>query len=172
MNHRIRWIAALCCALGVAAPALPKEAVVKLGIEGPTLAAPIEITDPAVIRQFNIWNGPGVRVNDQPVHLDPAHTEGMFIDWPKGAATPPAGLRELTVTFYMESYRNPGPMHGWYVIKYAFDPSAPGGFIYLPGQGDPDFGRNVSSIIHGVEGQWFHSTQTWEELVRSRVTED
>ena len=44
----------------IPATAWSKGATVKIEIEGNNLASPIEITDPNMVGQFNIWNGPGV----------------------------------------------------------------------------------------------------------------
>lgn len=55
----------------VATFAWPKSQTIKLEIVGPGLIEPLEITDRALLDRFNIWNGPGVRVNDRPIHLEP-----------------------------------------------------------------------------------------------------
>jgi hypothetical protein len=31
--------------------------------------------------------------------------------------------------------------------------------------------RNVFSIGHGVEGNWFHASPAWEKYVRPRIAE-
>lgn len=65
------------------APASSKGQTERIEISGASLATLLEITDAAILDSFNIWNGPGVRVNGQPVHLDPSNLEriGAFIDW-------------------------------------------------------------------------------------------
>ena len=85
-----------------------KGPTIKIVIEGDALSAPIEITDPDILSQFNIWNGPGVStsgpdgVPHPPAYLDPGRSAGRFIEWPKGEATArPSGLQRLEVTFYV-----------------------------------------------------------------------
>ncbi len=167
------------CALALAAlavasePASAKSQTIRIQISGASLAAPLEIEDTAILDHFNIWNGPGVRVNGQPIHLDPDDQDriGAFIDWPRGKlSTKPAGLRRYDVAFHQGGRE---PMHEWhrrYVVRYEFAPSTEGGYIYLPGPVDgDDYHRNVFSIGHGVEGSWFHSSAAWERLVRPMI---
>jgi len=150
--------------------ATAKTGIAKIEIRGTALESPLEITDPEIVRQFSIWIGPGVRINDQPAHLDPNNTRGMFIDWPKGiAAQHPKALQRYDVTFHLESTGTPNQVRRRYVVKYEFDPETKGGYMYLPGPTEEGFGMNVNSIIHDVEGNWFYSTPAWEKLVRPRV---
>ena len=170
MKRSLAFLLPLLTMPFVPLPASAKDPIVSIEIKGTSLAAPIKITDAAIVSAFSIWIGPGVRVNGRPVHLDPDNTAGMFIDWPKGmAGERPADLQRFDVTFWMHNAPVAREMHGWYVVTYAFDPSSAGGYIYLPGRNDDGFRRNVSSIVHGVEGNWFHSSSTWEELVRPLV---
>lgn len=160
----------LVAMLFVALQSSAKDAIDRIEIRGTGLESPIEITDRAIVSAFSIWIGPGVRVNGQPVHLDPDNTEGMFIDWPKGmSGEVPPGLERFDVTFWLESAPVAREMHGWYVFTYGFDRSTAGGYIHLPGKDDDGYRRNVSSIIHGVEGNWFHSSARWEDLVRPLI---
>jgi hypothetical protein len=59
----------------VALPALTwaKGLTMKIQVRSIHLATPLEITDLSIVRSFNIWNGPGVRVNNRAVYLDPDH---------------------------------------------------------------------------------------------------
>jgi len=161
----------LCTALAASDKASAKADIVKIEINGATLESPLEITDPAIVREFSIWIGPGVRINDQPAHLDQNNTRGMFIDWPKGiAARHPKALQRYNVKFHLQ-YRLASNeiRQKTYAVKYEFDPETEGGYIYLPGPTEEAFGMNVSSIIHDVEGNWFYSTPSWEKLVRPLV---
>lgn len=163
---------ALCTLAFVATSASAKSEIIKIAIVGPGLAAPLEITDPSVLERFNIWNGPGVRINDQPVHLQNSLERlGAFIDWSQGPlATPPGGLGLYGVTFHLGGREPMREWHRRYFVKYSFDPAA-GGYIYLPGRGDGEmYERNVFSIAHGAEGNWFHSAPAWEKYVRPQLT--
>ena len=65
----------LVAMLFVALQSSAKDAIDRIEIRGTGLESPIEITDRAIVSAFSIWIGPGVRVNGQPVHLDPDNTE-------------------------------------------------------------------------------------------------
>ncbi len=89
---------------------------VKIIIDGDSISSPIEFTSPEIVRQFNIWNGPGVStrgpdgVTHPPAYMNPDNTSGRFIDWPRGKATdPPAAMQRLEVTFFIGGPR--GPVH-------------------------------------------------------------
>jgi len=93
-----------------------KGRTMKIEVRGDHLASPIEFTDPSIVGSFNIWNGPGVRINHEPVHLDSNKQAGAFIDWPKGAISErPAGLQRYEVLFHIDgrqmSCPSPVPKH-------------------------------------------------------------
>lgn len=49
--------------LTLPAVAWPKGETTQIEIEGADLASPIEITDPAIVSKFSIWNGPLLRIS-------------------------------------------------------------------------------------------------------------
>jgi hypothetical protein len=152
--------AAVAALLVVLSPSIAsaKARTVGIDIAGPSLRSPVGIKDPRVVSEFSIWTGPGVTVNGQPVDSQ----DGMFINWRKGAAPErPAGLSEFTVTFHLEGRQG---SRNRYTVLYAFDPSSPGGYIFLPRSA-----ANTSLIVHGEEGNWFHSSDAWETLIRPVV---
>ena len=58
-----------------------------------------------------------------------------------------------------------------YVVSYDYDPSAKRGFVFLPGKGDPFYYVNIGSVgHHGLEGNWFFPTASWEDFVRPLIT--
>ncbi len=145
-----------------------KGETVKIVIAGDNISSPIEITSPEILRQFNIWNGPGVStrgpdgVSHPPAYIDPDKTSGRFIDWPRGIATdPPAGMQRLEVTFFIGGPID--PVHnGKYLFAYEIDTVKQRGYIYLPRwQG--------SYISHGVEGNWFYASERWDELIMPAI---
>ena len=156
--------------LGVPTSGWSKGETVKIVIDGDNLSSPIEIASPDVVRQFNIWNGPGVStrgpdgVQHPPAYLDPDKTSGRFIDWPNGIATSlPTGMRRLEVTFYIAGRRTPSH-DGKYWFAYEIDPENKRGYIFLP--------RWMSSYIsHGVEGNWFYASERWDELMIPAIQE-
>jgi len=150
----------------VAAPALAKSQTVKIEVMGPGLAAPLEITDPAIVEQFTIWNGP--HSARKMAARDPNATAQikMYADWLRGAIPQPQGLQLYTVTLHQEANEQTHEWHRTYVVKYGYDPKAAEGYFYLPGGKDGEsYQRNVFSISHGGEGKWFHASQSWEQLV-------
>lgn len=169
MKTALRALAVTSLALW-STSASAKSETIRLEIAGPGLAQPLEITDRTILHSFSFWNGPGVSVNGEPVHLTPESLEsqGAFIEWPRGQLEEaPAGLPTYEVTFHQRA----SGKHARYVIRYAFDPAKEGGYVYLPGPRDGAVYRdNVFSIYHGVEGNWFHSSRAWERLVRPLIT--
>jgi len=47
---------------------------------------------------------------------------------------------------------------------YEIGPDSDHGYIYLPDFSDPNYRNGL--IYHGVEGNWFYSSASWEALVR------
>ena len=155
-----RYWAAVLLAL-VASNAWAQKSLLKISIGGDGIATPLEVTDPAVIGNFNIWNGPSVVIHVQgarlpPTHLDPNVRDGRFVDWPRGIAVQqPIGLKRQEVTFHIGGGGRPVRT---YVVAYEYDPVAKQGYIYLP-QWTNDL------IAHGVEGNWLYATRRWDELI-------
>jgi hypothetical protein len=160
----------LCALLSWSSTAPAKGKTVRIEITGESLPAPLEITDPDIAGKFFVWTGPGVQINGEAAHKDPQHQEGAFIDWPAGKVDAlPEGLQHFVVSFYVQSSPEPDRGKLAYVVAYDFDPGRRGGYIYLPTSDDTSYPTarvNVTSIYHGVEGNWFRSSGRWEELVR------
>ena len=141
---------------------LAQGATVKIVLT-PGLAAPVEITDPAV-RQFNVWAGPGTGINGV------EGTEGFIIDWGKGAVQAPMGLLQYKVSFYARcegiacTTTEPSLR---YVVYYKYNPSRHEGFVYLPGRGGEFAPLNKTAIVHGdeYEGHWFRALKAWDDFV-------
>ena len=162
MKAAVHTLIGLMIASSLFSLAWAKGATKSIVIEGALLSSSIEISDPEIAGTFNIWNGPGVLVNDQSVHRNPANLARSFIDWSKEAVpNRPAGLDRYEVALVVEGRASPDNR---YAITYEFDPSTSGGYIYLPRSS-----TNTSMIWHGVEGNWFHSSAAWERLVRPLI---
>lgn len=166
---RYPWAVVLAALVGSSAiePVSAKGKTVSIEIRGGSLAAPLEIVRSDVIRKFSIWNGPGVADNNQPVAPHPDKETGRFIDWSKGVAPERSvALERYEVTFHLEAAQDSTDTCSRYVVLYEFEASSPGGYIYLPGEGDEHASTNLTCIHHGVEGNWFYSSSDWESLVR------
>lgn len=169
MRHAV--VAFLALLLGAPGIASAKAKTLRIEITGPGLSLPLLLTSPEIVQSFDIWNGPGVRVNGEPVHLDPAHQHGHFIDWPRGIANDrAAGMQRFTITFHLDVVRPPPyESSSRYVVFYEFEPPKSGGYIYLPSREETQSHSNTA-IIHGVEGNWFFSTAAWEQHIRAAIT--
>lgn len=156
MTRFVTRLLLLAVSLTVAGHAAAKGKIAQIELTRFPSKTTLVISDPQVVSQFNIWNGPGVLVADPAVRY-----HGMFADWPKGVvARKPSGLRRYRVEFQFED------LVSAYVVFYEFNPAMPGGYVYLPARREPEGVTNTAMIYHGVEGHWFRSSETWERLVR------
>jgi hypothetical protein len=145
-----------------------KGSISRISISGDTLAAPIEIRDPAIVSEFQIWAGPGTRSCVAGHCVE--GTEGFIVDWSAGAVSGvPGGLRRYQVSFFVEeepSALRPRSERLAYVVLYEDDPGRSDGFVYLPGKDDDWHEVNWGSIYRGgLEGNWFRATRAWQDLV-------
>ena len=151
--------------LSSAAPSklLAKGATTKVVIEGPDLSKPIEITDRKVLANFNVWAGPGTFSNKPGFN---ANAPSFVIDWSQGPiADVPKALSKYQVSFYSE----PRGERLIYVVYYAVARSSELGYVYLPGKSEEWWRLNVTSILRGVEGNWFRAWGTWESIARPLI---
>jgi hypothetical protein len=142
--------------LSVPTPLLAKGKTVKITIKGADLKTPIEISDPKILANFQVWTGPGTSTADR---------QSLIIDWSQGSVRKPSeSLRRYQVSFHTE----PNDQIV-YVVHYAFSLGAEQGYIYLPGESDEWAGLNVRSIWRGVEGKWFCAWSVWERVARPLI---
>jgi len=135
------------CLAIIAIPAISwsKAPTARIKIEGDNLKSPIEILNPEVLSQFNVWGG-------------------EFIDRPRGAvAELPSGLQRLEVTLYVDVAQEPKTTRK-YVFAYDVDPTQQRGFIFLP-QWKNDL------IWHGVEGNWLYASKRWNEVIMPIISQ-
>jgi hypothetical protein len=129
-----------------------KGETLRIVIKGEALATPIVLSDPAVVSRFNVGTGPGANLGDRP---------GLIIDWPKGVADPPKGLRMFEVSF-VTARTAPST----YIVQYGIDPATKRSYVFLPADCDAPYRDNVHLIYHGVEGSWYHTWSEWEKVAR------
>jgi len=142
--------------LSVPTPLLAKGKTVKITIKGADLKTPIEISDPKILANFQVWTGPGTSTADR---------QSLIIDWSQGPVRkPPESLRRYQVSFHTDPKDQIV-----YVVYYAFSPGAEQGYVYLPGESDEWAGLNVRTIFHGVEGKWFPAWSAWERVARPLI---
>lgn len=125
---------------------------------------PIEISDPDIVKNFNVWAGAGTFMGGIEAN------DGFIVDWAAGPVTDrPSGLREYEVSFYVRNVkRAPGEQADVlvYVVTYATDPGIAQGFVYLPGKADERFRLNTRAIYRRLEGNWFRASAAWQNAVR------
>jgi hypothetical protein len=140
-----------------------KGRTTRIEVTGAELRTPVEITDPEILEDFNVWSGPGTFINGL------EGTEGFIIDWPSGAVRgQPQRVSRYDVLFYVK-YENRTAREQEdqlaYKVVYAIDSSSGEGYVYLPGKGDEPYLRNINAIYRGHEGRWFHATAAWQRAV-------
>jgi hypothetical protein len=137
-----------------------KGRTTKILIEGANLSIPIEITDPQVLSNFNVWTGPGTSLNESAGQT--TYPEGFIIRWPQGlTAEPSEELPQYQVSFYTTDREGPS-----YVVYYRYEPLTKSGYVYLPGPAEKWYRLNTSSILHGIEGNWFHARGLWDNTAQ------
>jgi hypothetical protein len=144
-----------------------KGTTTKVIITSAELQSPIEISDPEVLENFNVWSGPGTFSNDV------EGNEGFIVDWSGGVVTDrPNGLHTFELSFYVRYANRPfGEQTDQlaYIVSYAVDPSTGQGYVYLPGKADAPYRLNTKAIYRGREGNWFRATAAWQRAFRNVV---
>jgi len=165
-----RMISSAFCLLvifSVTAVVFAKGTTTRITITGAGLQSPVEIRDPQVLENFNVWSGPGTFVNDV------EGTEGFIIDWASGAVPDrPSALPTFEVSFYVRYANRPFSEQTdqlAYVVSYAVDPATGQGYVYLPGTSDERFRLNTRAIHRGREGHWFRANAAWQAAFRNVV---
>jgi hypothetical protein len=96
MNRVIACAFCLLVLISTTVVLVAKGPTAKITITGASLQSPVEISDPDVLKDFNVWSGPGTFANDV------EGTDGFIVDWASGAVPdPPNGLPTFEVSFYV-----------------------------------------------------------------------
>jgi len=165
------WVRGVLVAACLAAPMVAgaKGATARIEVDrGKTALLTIDAQEASA---FTIWSGPGTFVND--VSAAAVTQPGDFADWAAGAVTPPKKLRIYRVRFYCNaegaSTSESLPSHQCYGVRYGIDESTGRGYVQIPPANDKEFPGNIQSIYREVEGRWFNSTRSWDELLQPRI---
>lgn len=144
--------------------------IVPLSAKGPTSRIVItdvqtgavqQITDHAVLEQFQVWAGKGTHSGVPGETVE--GSQGFIVDWTAGVVGQrPSQLRRYEVKFYVAPKRMapvPGPAaeEFAYVVFYEHDLATNSGYVYLPGRSDEHFRLNVGTIIRDLEGKWLRA---------------
>ena len=104
-----------------------KGVTTKITITSSELPRSIEISDPEVLKHFNVWSGPGTFANGV------EGNEGFIVDWALGAITErPSGLRSFEVSFFVRYANRPFSEQTdqlAYIVSYAVDPTTGQGYV-------------------------------------------
>jgi hypothetical protein len=149
--------------VSAATPLLAKANTVKITIKGTNFKAPIEISDPKILANFQVWTGPGTSSNEK---------QGFIIDWSQGPVREMSQvLRGHGVMFheYQVSFRIGPNDQIAYVVYYSFSPGEEQGYVYVPGESDEWYGLNVRTVFRGVEGKLFRAWDAWERVARPLI---
>jgi hypothetical protein len=120
------------------------KSTTKLTVIAPGATRLIGITDAAVLRLSNVY-------------------AGEFIG--QAASTPDATLTRYTITFDIQTLD--GVKTGAYAVQYCVDKTTGVGFVYLPGSGDPQHRRNISTILReGQDGTWRRASGEWSAAIQ------
>lgn len=128
-------------------------------IAGGGLIHQIEITDPAVLKEFDPWNG-------------------QFADWQqKALIDAPCFRRSFEVLFYMNwpgrkslehAELDYGNLKMIYATRYCSTGST--GYVYLPGPTESLYRDNTGTIMRGdADGKWHPSTPSWDAVMGNAV---
>jgi hypothetical protein len=104
-----------------------KGTTTRIVITGSELLGPIELRDRDVVAAFNVWSGPGTRMNGV------EGMDGFIVDWRSGAVEPLiTALRQFDISFLADR-NSSGSDRLVYVVSYGLNPLSGEGYVYLPG---------------------------------------
>jgi hypothetical protein len=169
MKIAFRGLLSFGIALGLSTVVSAKGPTTRIVVSSVLLSNPIEITDANIVKEFQVWTGPGTRSCIGGITNCVEGTEGFIVDWLSGTVDQPrSGLQRYEVSFYTIDARLPvqqSTEHLAYVVSFEYDPSTSQGYVYLPGKGDQWFGLNSATIHRGNEGNWFRASGAWQDVV-------
>jgi hypothetical protein len=142
---RILVAVAVAIGLGGQPRAAGFKETVKIIVSGPRLARPIEIRDAPALT--NVYGG-------------------NFMTTP--ATEPDKTWQRYTVSFCVNTRDRGIAMLS--VVRYARKPLTGDGFLYLPGHGEKEYGRDVRTIIRdGQDGRWYHAAPAWSKALNAHL---
>jgi hypothetical protein len=150
-KNRSRYLRTAILALLVVLPVYAKVPIEKIAVSGPALAKPAEATDAQLLKLSNPW-------------------DGSFAEWSQSLPTGPTGVPVYKVVLYArlgDSESKP-ELRPIYAFRYAPGQNSQPGQIYLPGKGEPEYDRNVSTILReGHDGRWQPAKAEWESRMKA-----
>ena len=126
-------------------------------ISGGELKHPVEITDPALLQQFDPW------------------TAG-FVDWERPISGGDLGW-EYEIVYFKRGIESTTPydrdgLTMIYGMRYCIDKDGGPGSVFLAGRDDKFGPENVRMVWDGTyAGRWSRSTTAWHSLIEREVAE-
>jgi hypothetical protein len=130
-----------------------KQPTAKVIIDRGDLAGQVELVDRATVALSNVY-------------------AGNFIDSARGKVSPPTGLMQYEISFYLPDDRRnalirffQGPrVFRAYVVDFIPDTARRAGYVYVPGPTDTWSGWNHRTIIRShLEGHWSYASPAWAQ---------
>lgn len=123
--------------------------------------------------QFTIWSGPGTAMTAADGTVSTPEHPGDIAKWSAGPVERPRKVHVYQVRFYCAAgaiaESDASPSHQCYGVRYAIDARSGQGYIQIPPANDAEFPLNQQTLLRGVEGSWFRSSDRREELVRPQI---
>jgi len=120
------------------------KSTTKLTVIAPNASQLIEVTDADVLRLSHVY-------------------AGNFIG--PEASEPDATLTRYTITFDIQTLD--GVKTGAYAVQYCVNQPTGEGFLYLPGKGDSQYRRNISTILRDEQdGTWRRASDEWSAAIK------
>ena len=135
-----------------------KGRTVRVTITGQHIGQPIEVTNPKAL--IDVWTGTRRAESwfDSP---------RQFFD--EVSEEPAAALPRYTVSFYVDAFAEQPHVRKLYVVRYVPDPRTSGGFVYLPGPGEPDADTNRIVSRPGKDGRWLWASAEWSAAMNAHL---
>src|SRR5262245_13570450 len=93
MISAVRGLVCAAVTLALSTTLLAKGPTTRITISGSALTSPIEISDVNIIKEFQVWAGPGTQTCVGGIANCVEGTEGFIVDWSSGAVSErPSGL--------------------------------------------------------------------------------
>jgi hypothetical protein len=162
MKNAIALMLVAAAVVALATGVLAKNETTRITIAGGSLATPIVITDPATLKRFNVWTGPGTGGSAAGVQWQA--TGGFVIESSTPIDDHPPALARYEITFLVDRQDRNGRNMA-YVVFYEYDARSGKGFVYFPGRNDPQWRTNVFLILRETEGHWYLASQDWKDTI-------
>jgi hypothetical protein len=145
--------------IALAVTATMKQPAAKVIVDRGDLAGVVEIVDRQTLDLSNVYTG-------------------NFIDSARGVASPPAGLPQYEVSFYLPDIRGNAVarlfqrprLYRAYVVFFAPDTARHSGYVYVPGPADTWASWNHGTIVRSsLEGHWSYASPAWGQRLTDGI---